>query len=417
MTATLAGLPATNDGAATGPALLDRYRAIRARTEALCEPLATEDYVVSSMPDVSPTKWHLAHTSWFFETFVLAEHAPSHRPLDPRYAYLFNSYYVQAGERHCRAKRGLVTRPTVEQVFAYRDHVDAAMIELLERIADDTGHPAAQLVELGLHHEQQHQELLITDIKHVFWMNPLRPAYGPRIGLSPQGGAARWVQLDEGVRHIGHAGGGFSYDNESPRHRVFLEPFSLGSRLVTNGEYLAFIEDGGYTRPELWLSAGLAVVQDRGWFAPLYWERDADGWSEFTLEGQRPLGGAALDEPVCHVSFYEADAFARWSAARLPTEHEWEVAAVEQPERLHGLFDAVWQWTNSAYVGYPGYAPAAGAIGEYNGKWMADQWVLRGSSCATSPGHSRHTYRNFFPSDTRWQFTGIRLARSAEARR
>jgi ergothioneine biosynthesis protein EgtB len=291
------------------------------------------------------------------------------------------------------------------------------MTELIERIAGDAEHPAAQLVELGLHHEQQHQELLLTDIKHVFWMNPLRPAYGPHIGLSPQRGATRWLQLDEGVRHIGHAGDRFSYDNETPRHRVFLEPFSLASRLVTNGEYLAFIEDGGYTRPELWLSAGLAVVQDRGWFAPLYWERDADGWSEFTLEGTRPLSGAAIDEPVCHVSFYEADAFARWSSARLPTEFEWEAAAAERPQRLQGLFDAVWQWTNSAYVGYPGYAPAPGAIGEYNGKWMVDQWVLRGSSCATSPGHSRHTYRNFFPSDTRWQFTGIRLARSAGARR
>jgi ergothioneine biosynthesis protein EgtB len=394
------------------------------------------------MPDVSPTKWHLAHTSWFFETFVLAEHAPAYRSPDPRYAFLFNSYYVQAGERHCRAQRGLVTRPGVREVLAYRQHVDEAMAGLLHRIAGDEAHPAAALIELGLHHEQQHQELLLTDIKHVFWTNPLRPTYRPA-GPEPRGGthpgardaaAARdWHAVEEGIHEIGHAGDGFAYDNEGPRHRVFLESFRLAARLVTKREFLAFVEDGGYRRPELWLSAGLATVQDRGWEAPLYWERGPDGgWTEFTLAGTRPLDGAALDEPVCHVSYYEADAFARWAGHRLPTEFEWEVAASGAPlagrfveaERYHPgpasgtgaieqLYGDAWQWTQSAYVGYPNYRPAAGAIGEYNGKWMADQWVLRGASCATPRSHARLTYRNFFPSDARWQFMGIRLAEGA----
>jgi ergothioneine biosynthesis protein EgtB len=423
--------------------LAQHYDAVRAQTEALCEPLEIEDYVVSSMPDVSPTKWHLAHTSWFFETFVLAEHEPSYRSPHPRYAYLFNSYYVQAGERHCRAKRGLATRPTVDEVFAYRAHVDEAMRRLLGRIGDDAEHPAAPLIELGLHHEQQHQELLLTDIKHVFWMNPLRPVYRvrptePPLGAPPLG----WLTVSEGVYWIGHAGRGFAYDNEGPRHRVFLEPFRLASRLATNGEYLAFVEDGGYRRPELWLSAGLATVQDRRWDAPLYWERDADGrWTEFTLAGTRGIEGVALEEPVCHVSYYEADAFARWAGRRLPAEFEWEAAAQARPvegwfveagrfhparamargnaaddatnntgETLQQLYGDAWQWTKSAYVGYPNYRPASGAIGEYNGKWMADQWVLRGASCATPRSHARLTYRNFFPSDARWQFTGIRLA-------
>ncbi len=412
------------------------YLAVRARTEQLCEPLEVEDYVVSSMPDVSPTKWHLAHTSWFFETFVLAEYDHDYRTPDPRYAYLFNSYYVQAGERHCRARRGLVTRPTVAEVFAYRAHVDEAMRRLIERIADDAEHPAAGLIVLGLNHEQQHQELLVTDIKHVLWTNPLRPAYRAMPALPEREVAAsRWVDVAEGVYEIGHAGQGFSYDNESPRHRVFLEPFRLATRLVTNGEFLAFIQDGGYARPELWLSAGLATVQDRHWEAPLYWERDADGrWTEFTLGGTRAMSGAALADPVTHLSYYEADAYAHWAGVRLPTEFEWEVAARGTPVtgqfvesgRLHPapasgsagleqLYGDAWQWTQSAYVAYPNYVPAAGAIGEYNGKWMADQWVLRGASCATPESHARLTYRNFFPSATEWQFTGLRLASGAAA--
>lgn len=393
-----------------------RYRSVRQHTEALCSPLATEDFVVSSMPDVSPTKWHLAHTSWFFETFVLAAHAPDYRPPDPRYAFLFNSYYVQAGERHCRAKRGLVTRPTVDQVFAYRRHVDDAMEELIARVAGDADHPAVSLIELGLHHEQQHQELLLTDIQHVFWMNPLRPVYHePQPSRVADVPALTWCPVDEGIYPIGHDGVGFAFDNEGPRHRVFVEPFRIASRLVTNGEYLEFMEDRGYARPELWLSAGLATVQDEGWSAPLYWERTADGWTEFTLAGTRPMSGAALDDPVRHVSYYEADAFARWAGARLPTEAEWEIAATESTA-LAQLFGEAWQWTASAYTAYPGYAPASGAIGEYNGKWMADQWVLRGASPATPRSHARLTYRNFFPSATRWQFTGVRLAASGAGR-
>jgi ergothioneine biosynthesis protein EgtB len=412
-------------------ALAEKYEEVRLATEALCAPLEVEDCVVSSMSDVSPTKWHLAHTSWFFETFVLAEHDQSYRSPDPRYAFLFNSYYVQAGERHCRAQRGLATRPTLQEVFDYRRHVDDAMRTLITRMAGDTRHPAASLIELGLNHEQQHQELLLTDIKHVLWTNPLQPAYRAR-ETTPARNAAPldWTAHPGGLQWIGHDGEGFAYDNESPRHRVYLEPFRLASRLATNAEYLAFMRDGGYRRAELWLSAGFAAVQEHGWEAPLYWERDADGpWTEFTLGGTRPLDGPALSEPVCHVSFYEADAYARWAGHRLPTEFEWETAACSEPVAGHfvedqlfhpapaesrggleQLYGDAWQWTQSPYVGYPGYKPAGGAIGEYNGKWMADQWVLRGASCATPRSHARVTYRNFFPSDARWQFTGIRLA-------
>lgn len=411
-------------------ALSERYAAVRAQTEALCGPLETEDYVVSSMVDVSPTKWHLAHTSWFFETFVLREHSQSYVPRDERYAYLFNSYYVQAGERHCRAQRGLVTRPTVAEVYAYRAHVDEAMRALLEAISSDAAHPAAAIIELGLNHEQQHQELLLTDIKHVFWTNPLRPAYLPRV-KKPSGDAPpmAWIDVAEGVYRIGHEpDGSFAFDNEGPAHRVFAEPFALASRLVTNAEFLEFVEDGGYTTAPLWLSNGWATVQQRGWTAPIYWDKRDDGWTEFTLAGTRPLDSS---EPVCALSYYEADAFARWSGLRLPTEMEWEIVAASAPVEgrfvegglfhpgpasasatgLQQLYGDVWQWTQSPYVGYPGYTPAAGAIGEYNGKWMSDQWVLRGASCATPRSHARRTYRNFFPSEARWQFAGVRLAK------
>ena len=414
-------------------ALAERYATVRAQTEALCAPLETEDYVVSSMPDVSPTKWHLAHTSWFFETFVLAPFDATYVTPNPRYAFLFNSYYVQAGERHCRAQRGLVTRPTVAEVFAYRAHVDAAMRALLDRVGDDAEHPAYGVTELGLHHEQQHQELLVTDIKHVFWTNPMRPAYLPRPVERVSAASLGWVRVDEGVRRIGFGGGGFAFDNETPAHRVFVDAFRLANRLVTNGEWLAFVDDGGYRKPELWLSNGWATVQERKWEAPLYWERARDGWTEFTLAGTRPL---APGEPVCHVSYYEADAFARWAGHHLPTEAEWEIAAADAPldgtfvesrrfhpapapdERPNGvrlaqLYGDVWQWTQSAYVAYPGFRPSPGAIGEYNGKFMCDQWVLRGASCATPRSHARRTYRNFFPSDARWQFTGLRLAEGA----
>jgi len=414
------------------PAMAERFRVVRQQTEALCTPLVTEDYVVSSMADVSPTKWHLAHTSWFFETFVLAPHNEDYRTVDPKYAFLFNSYYVQAGERHCRAQRGLVTRPTVEQVYEYRAHVDEGVLHLIDRIAGDAEHPAWPLIETGLHHEQQHQELLVTDIKHVFFTNPMRPAYrAASLPAAPEV-TQGWKSVAEGLHEVGHAdgheGADFHFDNEAPRHRTFLHGCDLAHRLVTNGEYADFIRDGGYRRPELWLSAGWATVQDARWTAPLYWERHGDAWDEFTVAGVAPLDRHA---PVTHVSHYEADAFARWAGMRLPTEYEWEVAARGLPVAgrfvdaglCHPSADATpgpqqwygdaWQWTSSAYLAYPGYRPAAGALGEYNGKFMSDQWVLRGASCATPCSHARHTYRNFFPSDARWQFSGIRLARDS----
>ncbi|MDX1648879.1 MAG: ergothioneine biosynthesis protein EgtB [Myxococcota bacterium] len=410
--------------------LTARFRSVRAATEALAAPLSPEDCTAQSMPDASPVKWHLAHTSWFFETFVLEPADPDWRTPDPAYRVLFNSYYHSVGRQYFRPDRGLVTRPGLAEVQRYRARVDEAVLRLLERGALDRR--LQGVVELGLHHEQQHQELVLTDVKHLLAHNPMHPAYRevppePRRPVPPLG----WHAVEGGLREIGFAGPGFAFDNEGPRHRVWLEPFELAGRLVTVAEYLAFMEDGGYARPELWLSDGWAVVQERGWDAPLYWRGDdAEGWQAQTLAGLRALHP---DEPVCHVSHYEADAYATWAGARLPTEAEWEVVAAELPvkgnfvenERFHPaplgpadaalgpaqLFGDVWEWTASAYAPYPGFRPPAGALGEYNGKFMANQMVLRGGSCATPNGHVRATYRNFFYPDARWQFSGIRLAR------
>jgi ergothioneine biosynthesis protein EgtB len=407
----------------------EEYRSVRAATKRLCRTLATEDYVVQSMPDVSPAKWHLAHTTWFFETFILADRAPGYRVFDPAFKFLFNSYYVTLGDRHCRQNRGQLSRPTVEQVYAYRRHVDDAMSEYLAGLSPAAAAELLPLMEIGLHHEQQHQELMVTDLKHVFWVNPLRPAYVPRPAEAQAGPAVprSWVGFDGGVRSIGHDGNGFAFDNEGPRHKVYLEPFQLASRPVTNGEFKAFMADNGYGRAECWLSAGLATAKAEGWNAPLYWIEQDGQWLHHTAWGLLPVND---DEPVCHVSFFEADAFARWSGARLATEAEWEIASesveidgnfvesdrchpavCESGDGLKQMFGDVWEWTSSSYLGYPGYRPAAGALGEYNGKFMCNQFVLRGGSCATPRSHIRRTYRNFFPPDARWQFSGIRLAR------
>lgn len=414
------------------PALTARYNTIRRFTETLCEGLEPEDFVVQSMDDVSPTKWHLAHTSWFFETFVLLKHKRGYEPLDATYQYLFNSYYVQAGERHCRAQRGYISRPTVREVLAYRRHVDEHMLELLNEDTD-RDREVQDLVELGLQHEQQHQELMLTDIKHVFSVNPLRPIYKRvHAPLAVSTTPIEWLAFDAGIREIGHDGQGFAYDNEGPRHREYVEAFAIADRLVTNGEYLEFMQDGGYERAELWLSAGWDAVRQNQWTEPFYWEkRDGRYWL-FTLSGMREVNE---HEPVCHVSYFEADAYARWKGVRLPTEAEWESAAEGAPiegnfvetelyhphsgaPRLSGSstfapFGNVWQWTRSPYSPYPGFAPAPGAVGEYNGKFMCNQFVLRGGSCATSRTHVRRSYRNFFAPDVTWQFSGIRLAKDA----
>ncbi|MBH24598.1 MAG: hypothetical protein CMH57_09130 [Myxococcales bacterium] len=405
-----------------------RYEAVRTLTEVLCEPLEPEDFVIQSMDDVSPTKWHLAHTTWFFETFVLKPSAPSYQEHHPQYGYLFNSYYNTVGPMFARRQRGVLSRPTVKEVFAYRRHVDGWMRRLLGGAFGEVSEELAQVVEIGLHHEQQHQELLLTDIKHVLSCNPLGPIYREHKVVEGDTPEQRWVAFGEDLYRVGHDGEGFAFDNESPRHRVFLRGFELSSRLVTNGEYLEFMRDGGYATFALWLSEGWSAVQEQGWEAPLYWfERDGAWWS-MTLGGPRPVD---LREPVCHVSYFEADAYARWAGARLATEAEWEVASAQAPragnfvEEAHyhpvpltddagGLaqvFGDVWEWTASPYVAYPGYEPLEGALGEYNGKFMCNQMVLRGGSCATSKTHIRATYRNFFPTHARWQFMGIRLAR------
>jgi ergothioneine biosynthesis protein EgtB len=413
------------------PELLRHYLAVRSFSKTICETLEPEDCVVQTMPEASPTKWHLAHTSWFFETFVLKQFFPDYQSLHPQYGFLFNSYYNAVGPFYSRTQRGLLSRPTVKEVFHYRSDIDLFVSELIESADEQLLAKLEPIITLGLNHEQQHQELMLTDIKSVFWHNPLRPAFRARHWKEPYPvPALEWLEFEEGVYEVGHEGSGFSYDNEGPRHRAFLEPFQLASRLITNGDYLMFVEDGGYKRPELWLSLGWNAVKERGWEAPLYWERRDGQWQAMTLAG---MGRVVPEEPVCHISLFEADAFARWAGARLATEEEWEVAATGVPlngnfvenELFHveplaspvpvgepaQMFGDVWEWTRSSYSPYPGYSAVPGALGEYNGKFMCNQYVLRGGSCATSESHIRPTYRNFFPPDTRWQFSGIRLAK------
>lgn len=405
--------------------LLTQFNDVRSLTAELAAPLSAEDQTAQSMPDTSPTKWHQAHTTWFFETFLLHPRLAGYDAFDPEFNYLFNSYYEAVGARHPRPSRGLLTRPSLDAVLDYRAHVDKAMGEFLEHSLDTA---TRDLVELGLNHEQQHQELLLMDVKHLFSCNPLRPAY--RSLTTPAHIEARplgWQDFDGGVAEIGYSGKGFAFDNESPRHRVFLEPFSIADRPVSCGEWLEFMADGGYDRAEFWLSDGWSMIRNEGWRAPLYWSEGPDGWEIFTLGGQRPVN---LSDPVCHVSLFEADAYAHWAGARLPTEAEWEFASTEPDDAAHlldfdvlhpradaserakGFIGDVWEWTASAYLPYPGFVTAPGAVGEYNGKFMVNQHVLRGGCCATPLGHVRTSYRNFFPPSARWAFSGLRLAKS-----
>lgn len=408
--------------------LLTFYHRVRKDTEDLCRPLATEDYCIQTAPFVSPAKWHIAHISWFFEAFLLKPHLPGYREFNQRFDYLFNSYYETHGTPYPRPERGLLSRPTVEEIYQYRAHVDGAMSELIDAIDDELWGAFSARVVLGLHHEQQHQELLLTDIKHVFAHNPLRPAYcntKPSLDCTPV--VLEWFEYDGGVKRIGHEDQAFCFDNETPRHRVLVNNHALASRLVTNGEFLAFMESGGYKKPDYWLSDGWSTVCREQWTAPLYWEEDDGTWSHMTMAGMRAV---RMDEPVCHVSFYEADAYARWAGKRLPTEPELELAAAgrriegnfRESAHLHPrpaladnntprqVFGDVWEWTQSPYGPYPGFRPLEGTLGEYNGKFMCSQLVLRGGSCVTPVSHIRATYRNFFYPGDRWQFTGIRLA-------
>lgn len=410
-----------------------KYALVRRHSESICLPLATEDFGVQAMPDTSPPRWHLAHTTWFFETFLLKPFISTYDPFHKQFDYLFNSYYETIGTPYPRAARGLLSRPTTEEVFLYRSHVDAIISNLIENVIDDEWPEVATRITLGCRHEEQHQELLLTDIKYNFSINPLRPGYRSDLShrsLAPNGvtHSTSWIPFSGGVYEIGHEGKEFAFDNESPRHQVYISPYSLRSRLVTNAEYFEFIESGGYERAEFWLADGWRTVCERGWKSPLYYERIDGAWVQFTLGGVRPI---VNEEPVCHVSFYEADAYARFRGERLPTEQEWEVAGATlapqgnfsesdflhpQPcqdgeNKLAQMFGDVWEWTASSYAPYPGYRPAKGALGEYNGKFMANQMVLRGGSCVTRSGHVGATYRNFFYPPDRWQFSGIRLAR------
>lgn len=397
---------------------IERYLAVRQRSLALCEGLGAEDLCVQSMPDASPGKWHLGHVSWFFEAVVLLPHEPGRKPFDERFLRLFNSYYEALGPRHPRPQRGLLTRPALAEVRAYRQHVDQAMMAFMQGCDAGTWAKAWPLIELGRHHEQQHQELMLTDLLHAFSCNPLLPTLFQEVPTRPdpvaEGGPA-WHRQEEGMVTIGADGRGFHFDNESPRHRVWLQGFEIATRLVSCEDFLAFIEDGGYRRPGLWLSDGWASVQGQGWQQPPYWLAPGDArapaahWQVFGLHGVRALD---LQAPVSHLSFYEAAAYAEWAGARLPTEFEWEAASASAA--CHDLHGRVWQWTRSAYHPYPGFKPLGGAVGEYNGKFMVGQLVLRGSSEATPPGHARHTYRNFFPPAARWQFSGLRLARDLQ---
>ena len=427
------GLPATS---ASSEVIAKRYRVVREATEQLCAPLSPEDCGAQSMPDASPAKWHLAHTSWFFETFALERALEAFVPFQPDFRVLFNSYYKVVGDQHPRPERGLLTRPSLDLISEYRAHVDRGVLALLS--AEDS-RDFLGAIELGIEHECQHQELILTDVKHLLSRNPLHPAYHPEVAQRASADKPlEWIGYEERLGWIGTAGEGFSFDNERPRHRVFIEAFELATRPCTNAEYAAFIEDGGYRRPELWLSDGWETASSRKWEAPLYWQRDSSGWMAMTLAGVRELRDS---EPVCHVSYYEADAFARWMAARLPTEAEWETAAAGLPVegnfvetgRLHPaaipsartsdergaasglnqMFGDVWEWTQSDYTAYPGFRPLEAGFGEYNGKFMCNQRVLRGGSCASPRSHLRPTYRNFFPPDARWQFSGIRLARDS----
>jgi ergothioneine biosynthesis protein EgtB len=407
-------------------ALAERYRAVRALSEAIAAPLSDADATLQPMPDASPAKWHLAHTTWFFETFVLRDHVPGHRLRDENWAFLFNSYYEGEGERHARPKRGMLSRPSLDEILAWRAYVDSALADALPRLPE----AALALVELGLNHEQQHQELMLMDLQAAFAENPLSPAVWPRrpVAPAPLSPAIGWVEGPVGPAGIGHDGGGFAFDCEGPRHQVLLHPHALADRLVTNSEWLGFIGDGGYSRPELWMADGWAWAAENGIEAPLYWRHEETGWSRFGLDGARPLAPA---EPVAHISWYEADAFARWAGARLPREEEWEAAAAgfdpdsgtqldvagpPRPRPAAGtgprqMFGDLWEWTMSAYSPYPGYRPPQGTVGEYNGKFMCNQFVLRGGSCATPRGHMRASYRNFFYPHQRWMFSGLRLAR------